>query len=294
MAYRTDLTGSKSLPGSTSIGLLTQALIAQIQGVYAAGYGRATFFGGTATFYNFAGLPSPTVLTIPVATLDSALLGEKVWVDGGGGAWGIGTITADPSTLVIGGAVSTPLTKTARAIDISTLTGYTAPQPVPGQPLDPTQETSALVGVSVDGHPWFSNARLGNFYGGSSSLSTVGAIAAGSSALCETVAATTATAFSSITQTGSGAGTVTPTATAGVMPTKHSVSIRIDISGAAGSVASWSYALDGSGYVSAGTVASLQLAPSIAVTLAGTFTATDVYAFTVNPPTGGTWRLIQL
>jgi hypothetical protein len=94
------------------------------------------------------------------------------------------------------------------------------------------------------------------------------------------------TPFSAATLTGLGTGTVTPS---GSPSGSHSVTIRIDTSGQAG-VASWSYSLDGGGYVSAGAVASALVGAGITATLTNgslspSFIAGDLYAFTAP----GSW-----
>lgn len=98
--------------------------------------------------------------------------------------------------------------------------------------------------------------------------------------------------YTDVAHVGAGTGDVTPS---GSPVGSHQVTIRIDTTGAAG-VASWSYSLDGSPFVSAGAVASASDLGGygIDVTLvdgvSGTsFVEDDTYAF--NTP--GSWIITQ-
>lgn len=102
------------------------------------------------------------------------------------------------------------------------------------------------------------------------------------------------TDYTDVSQVGTGTGTVTLSGT----PTgSHTVTLRIDSTGSAG-VASWSYSLDGSPYVSVGAVASYSISlgggHTIGITLVdggiGTsFVLNDIYTF----GTPGNWVTSQ-
>jgi hypothetical protein len=98
--------------------------------------------------------------------------------------------------------------------------------------------------------------------------------------------------YSAVTQLGTGTGTITPS---GTPSGSHQVVIRIDTDGQAGA-ASWSYSVDGGGFISAGAVSSLSNIGGLGinVTLANgstspSFLTNDLYSFT----TPGTWITTQ-
>lgn len=193
MSYRTDVTGATVLPGSTPCVLCTTAVLNQIRGLFFHNSANATTLvmpqgayainsGGVFTFHavyppDFTISPS---LTLPLATLDGALIGGTVLLDDGTGHWRMATVLGDGSTFIAGG-VSVPLT--SRAAALSNLSGYVGAS---SQNL----ETFALTGTSVDGHIWFTGSAGATVFS-AVPLSTIGALA-GSQALVE-VSATPST-----------------------------------------------------------------------------------------------------
>jgi hypothetical protein len=193
MSYRTTATGASVLAGSTSAVLVTGGLLAQLNAVFAGGWTYAANSSGTFTFHLVSGggdqVLSPTQ-TLTIGILDGSLLGDQVLVDTGGNKWMLGTLVGDGNSFVSGG---TAVASTARAVPLANVSGYSPPPwtrivtgpasslLVPG--TDPSSETFALLGTSVDGHTWFSNARLGAFYG--TGLATVAGITAGAQAFVE-------------------------------------------------------------------------------------------------------------
>jgi hypothetical protein len=188
MSYRTTVTGTSTLAGSTAAVLVTGAIAAQLAAIESWAYASSS--GSVFTFYLANGTALPNPLTLPVATLDGSLLGQQVLIDStGGNVWKLGTIVGDGSSLQTSNGVTLPLT--SLACDLSTVAGYTPP---PSQRIgsaadntystpDPGAETFTLTGTSTDGHAWFSNARLGALVG--SSLTTLASITPGNSALVQ-------------------------------------------------------------------------------------------------------------
>jgi hypothetical protein len=188
VSYRSSVTGGTSLPGSTAIVLLTTALTGDLASE-ARGWVYATNSAGTFTFYDGNGA-ALVALPVTLTTIDAAaILGDPILIDRGANDWRQGIITSDGTSYTTPAGTAIPLT--ARAIAKSDLVGYTDPPagrfsvaPGVSYTTSPPSEVFNLIGLTVGGAPQFGCTRLALFYG-ATSLTTLGALTAGTEALVE-------------------------------------------------------------------------------------------------------------
>src|SRR5690348_543937 len=115
MGYRTSVTGTAVLSGSTQAVLVTTELLNELNTAY-RGWTHASNAGPVFTFYRGGATLSPT-RELTIETLDGSLIGQRVIIDVGGNTWRLGTVNGDGTTLVGTNGASFPVT--ARAADLA-------------------------------------------------------------------------------------------------------------------------------------------------------------------------------
>lgn len=279
MSYRTSLTGATLLDPTT------------------VAYIPPDAFGARDT-YRSSAPPS-----LPALTLDAAVLGRSVIILNGG-EWRSTTLTQDASNLfwqetrsvIRNGHTVTELVTsgtvplTARALALSSLTGYSAP---PSTAVVSAEENT-LTGMTPDDHMFMSNPRIGVFY--AFGPTTVSAATAGSQYLVEDGDPATAT-VSAVTKTGTGSGHMT---VSGSARGNHTFVVRVDTPDGEYPGAFFSVSVDGGSFTSLGYITPFDLGHGLTATLTNgipdSFVTGDTHSFTttVTPASGTKWRLVTL